>query len=155
MVTRMTELEGKCGHSAARFAMILLLRIEVVGLRAKQANSLAISKICLLMSTQKTTDMKRSHNLSELRKKAEKSLYEYIRKDEKRKAEWEIADYEWKENWKRGWIEGYIEGFEIGVKKASEEIAFRCLQLGISAEIIHKCTDLSMDEILSMKEKLR
>ena len=107
--------------------------------------------------------MEISFNYAELRAEAEKSFLSYIKRDDKRRREWESAENDWKERWKESWIKGWIEGYKIGykngykigLKKAAEEIALKLLQHGYSVEMACKCTSLSMDEVNSLKAKLQ
>ena len=99
--------------------------------------------------------MEKSFDYEELRAEAEKSFLSYIKRDDKRRREWESAENDWKERWKERWISEWIDGYKKGIKEASEEIAIKLFQHGYSAEIIYKSTSLSMDEIYSLKAKLQ
>ena len=99
--------------------------------------------------------MEISFDYAELRTEAEKSFLSYIKKDEKRRKEWDTAESDWKIRWKERWISEWIDGYKKGIKEASEEIAIKLFQHGYSAEIIYKSTSLSMDEIYSLKAKLQ
>ena len=99
--------------------------------------------------------MEISFDYAELRAEAEKSFLSYIKRDDKRRREWESAENDWKERWKESWINEWIDGYKIGIKEASEEIALKLLQHGYSVEMTCKCTSLSMDEVNSLKAKLQ
>ena len=99
--------------------------------------------------------MEKSFDYEELRTEAEKSFLSYIKKDEKRRKEWDTAESDWKIRWKERWISEWIDGYKKGIKEASEEIAIKLFQHGYSVEMTCKCTSLSMDEVNSLKAKLQ
>ncbi|MEE1411838.1 MAG: hypothetical protein U0J83_07440, partial [Bulleidia sp.] len=55
----------------------------------------------------------------------------------------------------QGIAQGLEQGLEQGLKQKAEQTCRKMLQLGLSLEIIQKSTELSEEEILSIKEAMK
>ena len=55
----------------------------------------------------------------------------------------------------QGLEQGIAQGLEQGQKQKAEQTCRKMLQLGLSLEIIQKSTELSEEEILSIKEAMK
>ena len=59
------------------------------------------------------------------------------------------------DGYEAGLEQGIEQGLEQGLKQKAEQTCRKMLQLGLSLEIIQKSTELSEEEILSIKEAIK